>query len=180
MEVRAGDAAPGGKPKTLEDMKNEDELIAKAKAGKLAEKAGGRQRPGVRTFNVYVGEEVYKIGVEATGGVTAKRSSHTARRRPLPRRRPGSGKAPQRPVEVKAPRRRQSQETTIMAPMPGIIIRYEVKVGDEVKADDTVARPGGDEDGEQHRHPGERAGSKSSTSKPGTTWRGMTVLAVIG
>jgi len=30
------------------------------------------------------------------------------------------------------------EETTIIAPMPGIIIRYEVEVGDEVKAGDAV------------------------------------------
>ncbi|MCL0057448.1 acetyl-CoA carboxylase biotin carboxyl carrier protein subunit [Dehalococcoidales bacterium] len=31
-----------------------------------------------------------------------------------------------------------SEEVTIVAPMPGLIIRYEVEVGDEVKADDIV------------------------------------------
>ncbi|MCL0092003.1 acetyl-CoA carboxylase biotin carboxyl carrier protein subunit [Dehalococcoidales bacterium] len=31
-----------------------------------------------------------------------------------------------------------SEEVAIVAPMPGLIIRYEVEVGDEVKADDIV------------------------------------------
>ncbi len=32
----------------------------------------------------------------------------------------------------------KGKEITIVAPMPGMIIRYEVKVGDEVKADDVI------------------------------------------
>ncbi|GAI16197.1 unnamed protein product, partial [marine sediment metagenome] len=41
-------------------------------------------------------------------------------------------KAPPPPAVAKA------KETAIIAPMPGIIIRYEVEVGDEVKANDVV------------------------------------------
>jgi biotin carboxyl carrier protein len=46
------------------------------------------------------------------------------------------------PVGEKAPEKEKSQpsedETGIPAPMPGIIIRYEVKEGDSVKTGDTV------------------------------------------
>jgi len=126
------DPPPETKPKTLEDVKREDELIAKAKAGKLAEKETPVKKPNVRMFNVYVGDEVYSVGVEAVGA-------------PLP---PAPVAPPTEPVEEveeaeevieKAPPAvAKAEETAIVAPMPGIIIRYEVKVGDKVKANDVI------------------------------------------
>jgi pyruvate carboxylase subunit B len=77
---------PETKPKTLEDIKWEDELIAKAKAGMLAE----------------------AIAVSD-------------------------------PVSSSAPAETETGESAIMAPMPGLIIRYDVKVGDEVKEGDNIA-----------------------------------------
>ncbi len=62
------------KPKTLDEVKREDELVAKLKAGKLAELA---EKPapatpakgtGARTFKVSIGSEVYSVGVEAVEG----------------------------------------------------------------------------------------------------------------
>ena len=116
------------KPKTLEDVKREDELIAKAKAGKLGEKETPVKKPNVRTFNVYVGNEVYSVGVEAVGA-------------PLPPA-PAAPPKPVEPVkevEEKAPPAvAKGEEVAIVAPMPGIIIRCEVKVGDKVKANDVI------------------------------------------
>ena len=83
---------PETKPKTLEDIKREDELIAKAKAGMLAET------------------------VTADDPVTTSA-----------------------PAKEKAPAEAKAGETTIVAPMPGLIIRYDVKIGDEVKAGDNIA-----------------------------------------
>lgn len=96
---------PEVKPKTMEDVRREDELIAKAKAGKLV-------------------EGVYTVGVEAVDAppLTSPVITPTVEKEAPP---PPS-------VEVKA------EETTIVAPMPGMIIHYEVEVGDEVKADDIV------------------------------------------
>jgi pyruvate carboxylase subunit B len=116
---------PEVKPKTLNDVKREDELLAKLKAGKLAE-AAEKQAPtpvkgtGGRTFRVSVGSEVYTVGVEAVGA-------------------PPPTPAPVAPTPAKAPPAvAKGKEVTITAPMPGIIIRYEVKVGDEVKAEDVI------------------------------------------
>jgi pyruvate carboxylase subunit B len=117
---------PEVKPKTMEDIRREDELIAKVKAGKLAETPS--RGANVRTFNVYVGNEVYSVGVEAVGASTLPAPADTPAVAPLVE-----------PVEEKAtPEVVKVEETTIIAPMPGIIIRYEVKVGDEVKAGDAV------------------------------------------
>jgi pyruvate carboxylase subunit B len=124
------------KPKTLNDVKREDELVAKIKAGKLAELAE-KQAPtqttpakgtGARTFKVSVGNEFYTVGVEAVEAApTAPRVTPAA---PTPPAAPAPPKA--------APTVAKGKEITITAPMPGIIIRYEVKVGDEVKAEDVI------------------------------------------
>ena len=56
----------------MEDVKREDELITKAKAGQLQEKVEKvvpDKGPGIRTFNVYVEDEYYRVEVESTGAV---------------------------------------------------------------------------------------------------------------
>ncbi len=129
---------PEVKPKTMEDVKREDELIAKAKAGKLVEMPP--KGANVRTFNVYVGEELYSIGVEAVGAPPLTAPANTPAIAPLaePATTPVVA-PPVEPVEEKVPPEVAKVEgTTIVAPMPGIIIRYEVTVGDEVKAGDAV------------------------------------------
>jgi len=79
--------APETKAKTLEDVKREDELIAKVKSGKLFEKV---EAPAE------IEEEAKAVEEEVVGG------------------------------------------TPLLVPMPGTIIRYLVKEGDEVKAGDGV------------------------------------------
>ena len=129
---------PEVKPKTMEDVKREDELIAKAKAGKLVEMPP--KGANVRKFNVYVGEELYSVGVEAVGAppLTAPVNTPAIAPPAEPATTPVVA-PPVEPVEEKAPPEVAKVEgTTIVAPMPGIIIRYEVTVGDEVKAGDAV------------------------------------------
>jgi pyruvate carboxylase subunit B len=130
------DWKPPRAPKTLEDVKKEDELIAKAKAGKLVEKPEKvvpEKGPGVRTFNVFVEDEYYKVDVEAVGGsptITAPPlvSAVTA---PLPS---PAIKAPSKREEKKAPPAAVPEGTKVLAPMPGMIIRYLVNIEDKVKA----------------------------------------------
>ena len=129
---------PEVKPKTMEDVKREEELIAKAKEGKLAEKEVPPKGPSVRMFNVYVGDEAYSVGVEAVDAPPP-----TAPAVAPPPTKPVKEKAPPPPVVAKAeekapPAVAKAEETAIIAPMPGMIIRYEVEVGDEVKANDVV------------------------------------------
>jgi pyruvate carboxylase subunit B len=117
------------KARTMDDVKREDELIARLKAGKLAEREAARE-PGLRTFKVHVGGAVYTVGVEAAGAA-APSAPAAPKAAPVPA-------AEVEEVEEKAPPAARAEGTTITAPMPGIIIRYEVKVGDKVKADDVV------------------------------------------
>ena len=121
------------KAKTLEDVKREDELVAKAKAGKLIEKAEVKAPPkgaNLRTFNVFIGDEYYEVEVEpASGAPTLAPAPPSA--------------APAKPAEKAAPTQTPkttvaADETAIAAPMPGLIVRYLVNEGDEVKAGDTM------------------------------------------
>ncbi len=124
---------PETKPKTLEDVKREDELIAKAKAGKLVEKVekpAPPKGPGLRVYNVFVGNEYYQVEVEPTGGAQVISRS------------PASA-APPKPVEPVAAKETKEApavavEGAVLVPMPGMIIRYEVEVGQQVKAGDTI------------------------------------------
>jgi len=135
------DWKPPRAPKTLEEVKKEDELIAKAKAGKLSEKpekAVPERGPGVRTFNVFVEGEYYEVDVEAVGGSPAitvpPRASAFA-----PSTAPSTTiKAPPKAEEKKAPPAAVAEGTKVLAPMPGMIIRYLVSVDDKVKAGDTL------------------------------------------
>jgi pyruvate carboxylase subunit B len=130
------------KPKTLEEVKKEDELIAKALAGKLMDKVEAPQKevpakgPGIRTFNVFVENEYYKVEVEATGGatITGPVVSRPAAA-PAPAAKPAETPKP----EAKAPAAAVAEgDVAVPVPMPGTVIRYMVKVGDKVKAGDIV------------------------------------------
>jgi pyruvate carboxylase subunit B len=123
---------PEARPKTLEEVQREEELVAKARAGKLVEKVEPPAKgPGLRTFNVYVGDECYQVAVEAVGT-----------RPPVKSAPPPTSAAPS-PQATAAPKTAPGLavaegEMAIAAPMPGIIIEYRVQVGDKVKAGDTV------------------------------------------
>lgn len=130
------------KPKTMEAIKREDELIAKIKAGELTEATQAAPAAGgVQNYRVYFGDQVFNIGLEATGTAGAVPAPTAPRATP-----PTAAAAAPQPA-AKAPEAKKTEptapppkagETVITAPMPGIIIRYEVKVGDTVKANDVV------------------------------------------
>jgi pyruvate carboxylase subunit B len=91
---------PETKPKTIEDIKREDELSAMAKAGKL----GGKEvRASAEPISTSVADSP-----------------------------PTKEVAPPSTTEVKI------GETAIVAPMPGMILSCDTKVGDKVKTGDTV------------------------------------------
>jgi pyruvate carboxylase subunit B len=133
---------PETKSKTEEDVKRENDLIAKAKAGKLVEKVekpAPAKGPGLRVYNVFVGDEYYQVEVEPAGG--ARITAMPANRPPAapvapPREDPKAAE----PTAAQATKAAPEVDTAgaVKAPMPGLIIRYEVEVGQQVKAGDTV------------------------------------------
>jgi len=130
------------KPKTLEDIKREDELIAKAKAGKLVEKpekpAPGKG-PGLKTFSVFVNGEYFEVEVEQTGGIPqiTEIKSKVSTGSPEPHQPPKSDEKG-KPAVSKPKTALGAGEIGINAPMPGMIISYNVKPGDKVKTGDVI------------------------------------------
>ncbi|MEE9284775.1 MAG: pyruvate carboxylase subunit B [Dehalococcoidia bacterium] len=137
------------KGKTLEDISREDELAAKARSGALVEPDGvggppPARGPSTRSFNVFVGDEHFKVEVEPSdGGGFGVRTITRGRR--MPPRAPG--RAP-RPTAAAQPAQQGAAapktapvaagETALEAPMPGLVIRYLVEEGADVKAGDAI------------------------------------------
>jgi pyruvate carboxylase subunit B len=140
------------KPKTLEDVKREDELIAKAKAGELVEKVeidAPAKGPEARAFNVYVGDKYYKVDIEPANDAEAQTAAPVqdatqpldeAVPAPAPKSAPAPVKAKKTVAEkVSAPVKGAAADTELTAPMPGTIIRYLAEEGDPVKEGDCIA-----------------------------------------
>ena len=124
------------KPKTLEQCKKENELIAKAKAGKLVEKVekpAPAKSAAARVYNVFVDNEYYQVEVDPQSG--ARTVSQPAAAAPAPKVAPA-------PAAVAAPAPKAAPAVTgdgvLASPMPGTIIKYVVSVGQEVKAGETI------------------------------------------
>jgi biotin carboxyl carrier protein len=77
----------------------------------------------VRQFNVYVGDEFFRVEVDA-----AQPESAIGAASPAVGGAPGGGDEPSISTD----------ESPIVAPLPGIVLRYEVEVGVQVQAGDPV------------------------------------------
>jgi pyruvate carboxylase subunit B len=118
----------------LEEMPREvtatgREKPPEAPSVKAPEKSPARG-PGVRGFHVYVGDEYFRVEVAPVEGIPPTATPAT----PAPAREEAP---PVPPAEEEAPVAAE-KEVAIAAPMPGIVIHYEVKVGDNVKEGDGV------------------------------------------
>ncbi|HET6461716.1 MAG TPA: pyruvate carboxylase subunit B [Syntrophales bacterium] len=141
-------------PKTLEDVKKEDDLVKKALAGKLIEKpekVAPEKGAGIRKFNVFVDDSYYAVEVEAEGGAiiaapvvtaaapppkpaAAPAAPRAAAAAPPPR---AAAPAAPKPAAAAAPAAKAGAGS-ITAPMPGLIVDVTCKVGDKVKAGQQV------------------------------------------
>jgi len=113
------------KARSMEDVRREDQLIAKAKAGELVDKAEVKTSPqgaSSITPNVLIDGKYHKVDIGLSSG-----SSSTM---------PASIAEPQ--VEAGEEKDGEASGSPLAAPMPGIIIRYLVKEGDKVIAGDGV------------------------------------------
>jgi pyruvate carboxylase subunit B len=142
------------KAKTLEDVKAEEDLVKKAKGGQLVEKPtkeAPTKGPALRSFSVFVDGDYFAVEVEEIGGapvitaITPVAAAPAPAPAAPPAPRPAAAAPPPAapapaPAEAPAPRAAAPPTggTAIEAPMPGMIIRYEVKEGDAVKEGDIV------------------------------------------
>jgi oxaloacetate decarboxylase alpha subunit/pyruvate carboxylase subunit B len=141
------------RPRTLDDVKKEQELIAKAKAGKLMEKKPASEMgESARTFNVLVDGDYFEVKVEEPGGapvVAAVQPMAAPARSAAPVRaamaapaapivRPVTpAPAPPKPSAPKPSEKTVVSEsvdgTPLLAPMPGMIVSYAKNIGDSVE-----------------------------------------------
>jgi oxaloacetate decarboxylase alpha subunit/pyruvate carboxylase subunit B len=142
--------------RSLEDANAEQELIKKAKAGLLVEKAakeGPEKSENTRTFNVFVGDEYFEVAVDEVGGSPV--ISYVQPMTPgmqMPAAAPAAAPAAPAPAAAKpaAEAKKAKPEapdaapaaavegTPLTAPMPGMIVKYEKAEGDSVSQGETV------------------------------------------
>ncbi|HEY9072502.1 MAG TPA: pyruvate carboxylase subunit B [Desulfobaccales bacterium] len=145
------------KPKTLEQVKLEDEVYRTIKGKKLfarvkeyldsLDKAAPAKGAGLRSFNVFVDGQYYEVEVECTSGAPVITSVAPApgsagfqpvavAAAPKPAAAPAPAAAP-KPAATPAAEL-AAGEVPLRAPMPGMIISYNVQVGDQVATGDLV------------------------------------------
>jgi pyruvate carboxylase subunit B len=135
------------KPKTLEDVQAEKELIEKALKGELVEpteKEAPPRGPGVRTFNVYVDGEYFEVDVDEGDGAPVVQSIAQPAGAPA-QASPAPTPARQTPRAAGRPKARPKAAATsiegasaVTAPMPGVIINVLVREGDSINEGDAV------------------------------------------
>ena len=141
------------KGKSLDDIKLEDNVYLTIKQKQLfqqvkeyldnLEKPIPEKGPGLRTFNVFVEGQYYEVEVECTSGApvitgVAPAAAPVAAPAAAPKAAPAAAPAAKpvaAPVAVEA---LSPGEVPLRAPMPGMIISYNVKVGDQVSTGDLV------------------------------------------
>jgi oxaloacetate decarboxylase alpha subunit/pyruvate carboxylase subunit B len=137
------------KPRTMDDVKAEAELVARAKAGKLIEKKEKTvpaMGENVRKFNVLVDGEYFEVAVEDSGGSPGIPYVRPVAMRPAPAPAPVVAATP---VPAKPPKPAPLSEpaaaavddtggTPLIAPMPGMIVGVDKKEGDTVNEGESV------------------------------------------
>ena len=143
---------PEVKARTMDEVRQLDELVRKAKAGQLVEKPQ-KKAPApsgsLRKFNVFVDGEYFEVGVDALGGppvVTYAAPAAAPAPAPAPAAAPAApapaapAPAPEAP-KAEAPKAAPAGDvkgTPMTAPMPGMIVKYLKNVGDKVSEGETI------------------------------------------
>lgn len=133
------------KPITMEAVKKQDALIKKAKAGELVERKADAPAKSerVRSFNVFLDNEYFSVEVDPTGDAPAVVSAPRAAAAPVvaaaPVAAPKAAAAPAAaaPAAAASPAA-ETHGTRMVAPMPGMIVRFVKNVGDKVTKGEAV------------------------------------------
>jgi pyruvate/oxaloacetate carboxyltransferase len=107
------------KPKTMEDVRREDELVAKALSGELTAKKDGGES-GMREMEVFVDGEKFNVSIP-----DIKIASN-------------SGARSKRVKKEAVAKTKEVSSGALLAPIPGMLVEYRKKNGDVVKAGETV------------------------------------------
>lgn len=143
-------------PRSLEDALKEEDMVRKARKGLLIEpkeKAAPARSDNMRTFNVYVDDDYFEVGVDPADGAPmvsyvqpmagAPMAAPVAAPAAAPASAPAPAAAPAAPAKAEAPAPAPAAApaadgTPLNAPMPGMIVNYEKNVGDEVAEGETI------------------------------------------
>ena len=126
---------------TLEEVKRQEELCRKAKAGQLVEKPAKEAPPkpeGLREFDVYVDDEYYRVEVSEKGGAPRIVRSAPVAPAVQPSAPAAPNPAPAAPVAPAPAAASSAEGTPVHSPMPGMFVKYEKNVGDKVQVGETV------------------------------------------
>jgi pyruvate carboxylase subunit B len=139
LEWKYGKVEPPASVKaiTLDEVKAKDEVIKKAKAGKLIEAKADTpdKTENVRSFNVFVDNEYFSVEVDPTGDMQAF-APPVQQGRPVQAAAPAASAAP---VAKAVPQPEAVADgTLLLAPMPGMIVSYAKKAGDAVQKGDPI------------------------------------------
>lgn len=133
------------KPITMEAVKKQDALIKKAKAGELVERKADAPAKSerVRSFNVFLDNEYFSVEVDPTGDAPAVVSAPRVAAAPVAVAAAPKAAAPAAAAAVAAPAAAASPAaeahgTRMVAPMPGMIVRFVKNVGDKVTKGEAV------------------------------------------
>ena len=125
------------KPITLEEVKERERLIKKAKDGELVEPKGDEpvKSANLRAFSVFVDNEYFNVEVDPIGGPQVVSTAPVAA--PLPSVATPAVSAPA-PAAAEPVSTGDIDGTALLAPMPGMIIKYLKSEGEAVKKGDPV------------------------------------------
>jgi biotin carboxyl carrier protein len=116
--------------KTIEDVRREDDLVAKARKGLLVEPGSAPSAAGpARSYRVRVDGEWYEVEVDETADA-AGLPAMSVRPEAAPAAAPAVVAAAPAPSPAAKPR--PSAGPVLTAPMPGLLVKYLVKPGDRV------------------------------------------------
>jgi oxaloacetate decarboxylase alpha subunit/pyruvate carboxylase subunit B len=150
LKWKYGKEAPPAetKARTMEEVRAEDELVRKAKAGILVEKPQKKApapSENLRKFNVFVDGDYFEVGVDAIGAPPVVRyappmAAPVAMAAPAPSAAPAATPpaAPKAPKAEAPKAAADTQGTPLAAPMPGMIVKYHKNVGDKVSEGETL------------------------------------------
>ncbi|MFC1858269.1 biotin/lipoyl-containing protein, partial [Thermodesulfobacteriota bacterium] len=131
------------KPRTLEEIQAEEERVKMARTGQLVpkvEKEAPPKESTIRKFDVFVDDEYFEVEVQEPGGMPMggfmpqMPFSAPAAIRSSVQTAPAAAAAP----APAAPVAEKISGTALIAPMPGMVVRYEKQVGDAVNKGETV------------------------------------------
>ncbi len=139
---------PETQPISMEEVRKQDDLIAKAKAGLLVEKPQKKApapSANLRKFNVFVDGDYFEVGVDALGGppvvaYARPAAAPAAAAAPAPAAPAAApvAPAPEAPKAEAPPAAADTKGTPLSAPMPGMIVKYLKNVGDKVSEGETL------------------------------------------